>query len=300
MCGDRGILVDTGTPTFPTRIFQPYMHEHGLPLKGVTLAVDTHCHWDHTGGNAAIRELTGARLAAHSADADLIHHPRWFIAANAIRFGTLYPLRDIDDAGIRARFGPPAPLDERLADGQTIDLGTRTLHVIHAPGHSWGHIALWDESNGLLLTGDAVQGWGTRLDGGGRQGTGIAFYADLDAYRATVRKLAALQPQVVILGHAFLPHADSIIRGPATRQFFRDSLDFMTALDDCLLDILSDGSEYTLAGLGDLVCRRFGHPHRSFQALVTIQTHLESLKRERRVASGPGPASVAAWSSYVR
>ena len=266
-------------------------------MRDVRLAVDTHCHWDHTGGNAAISALTGAALAAHSADADLIHHPRWFIAANATRFGDLYPLRDIDDAGIRARFGPPAPLDERLADGQTIDLGTRTLHVIHAPGHTWGHIALWDESNGLLLTGDAVQGWGTRLDGSGRQGTGIAFYADLDAYRASVRKLAALQPEVVISGHAFLPHTDSVIRGPATRRFFRDSLDFTTALDDCLLGTLSDGSGHPLADLGDRVCRRFGHPDRSFQALVTIQTHLESLKRERRVAAGPGPAGVVTWSS---
>ncbi len=273
------------------------MIEQGLPLSAVSLVVDTHCHWDHVGGNAAIRELTGAVLTAHSADADLIHHPRWFIAANAMRFGDLYPLRDIDEAGLRARFGPPAPLDERLADGQAIDLGTRTLHVMHAPGHSWGHIALWDESNGLLLTGDAVQGWGTRLDGSGRQGTGIAFYADVDAYRATVRKLAALQPEVIILGHAFLPHTESVIRGPAIRQFFRDSLDFTTALDDCLLDILSDGSVHTLAELGDLVCRRFGHPQRSFQALVTIQTHLESLKRERRVTSRPAPAGVASWSS---
>jgi hypothetical protein len=33
----------------------------------------------------------------------LIHNTRWFIAANADRFGDLYPLKDLDDAGLRAR-----------------------------------------------------------------------------------------------------------------------------------------------------------------------------------------------------
>ncbi len=277
-------------------MFVPYMREKGLPLRAVSLAVDTHCHWDHAGGNAAIRELTGASLAAHTADADLIHNPRWFIAANAERFGDLYPLKDLDNAGLRARFGPPSRLDERLSDGQLIDVGSRTLQVIHAPGHSWGHVAVWDEANGLLMTGDAVQGWGTPLDGEGAQGTGIAFYADLDAYRASVRKLAALQPEVILLGHAFLPHSDSIILGPAVRNFFRDSLDFPAALDEYLLDVLADGAAHTIDDLGDRVCRHFGHRKRSFQALVTIQTHLESLKRDHRAASSSGRAGLATWA----
>lgn len=43
-----------------------------------------------------------------------------------------------------------------LKDGDVIDLGNRTLRVIHTPGHSYGHIMLLDETNKMLFSGDQV------------------------------------------------------------------------------------------------------------------------------------------------
>lgn len=50
----------------------------------------------------------------------------------------------------------PAPLTRILHDGDTIDLGDRRFKVLHLPGHSPDSIALFDEQDGTLFSGDAI------------------------------------------------------------------------------------------------------------------------------------------------
>lgn len=84
----------------------------------------------------------------------------------------------------------PFPIAHWLRDGDKIDLGGRTLQVIATPGHTPDSIALLDANNGLLFTGD------TYYPGP------IFLYrpeTDLDAYVASVEKLAALAPRLQLL-----------------------------------------------------------------------------------------------------
>jgi glyoxylase-like metal-dependent hydrolase (beta-lactamase superfamily II) len=77
-----------------------------------------------------------------------------------------------------------------LHDGDQIELGGRTLQVIATPGHTPDSISLLDAKNGLLFTGD------TYYPGP------IFLYrpeTDLDAYVASVRKLAAMAPRLQLL-----------------------------------------------------------------------------------------------------
>ena len=72
-------------------------------------------------------------------------------------------------------------------DGDRFDLGGRTLEVIATPGHTPDAISLFDRTNGLLFTGDTYYPapiWLFRPE------------TDLDAYAASIRRLAALAPQV--------------------------------------------------------------------------------------------------------
>ncbi|MCH3961621.1 MAG: MBL fold metallo-hydrolase [Solobacterium sp.] len=43
-----------------------------------------------------------------------------------------------------------------LHDGDTIELGVRSIAVLHTPGHSPGHMCFWEASPGYLFTGDLV------------------------------------------------------------------------------------------------------------------------------------------------
>jgi glyoxylase-like metal-dependent hydrolase (beta-lactamase superfamily II) len=84
-------------------------------------------------------------------------------------------------------------------DGDRIDLGGRSLEVIATPGHTPDAISLLDRANGLLFTGDTYYPapiWLFRPE------------TDLDAYGASLRRLAALAPQVkMVLGAHNIPVA---------------------------------------------------------------------------------------------
>ncbi|HTS07391.1 MAG TPA: MBL fold metallo-hydrolase [Candidatus Eisenbacteria bacterium] len=84
-------------------------------------------------------------------------------------------------------------------DGETIDLGGRSLNVIATPGHTPDAISLLDRANGLLFTGDTYYPapiWLFRPE------------TDLDAYGRSIRRLAALAPQVkLVLGAHNVPVA---------------------------------------------------------------------------------------------
>lgn len=77
-----------------------------------------------------------------------------------------------------------------LRDGDTIDLGDRTLEVIATPGHTPDSIVLLDERNGLLFTGDTFYPGPIYL---------YRPETDLDAYVLSLRRLAGLAPRLQLL-----------------------------------------------------------------------------------------------------
>jgi glyoxylase-like metal-dependent hydrolase (beta-lactamase superfamily II) len=89
----------------------------GLKIKYIFL---THNHMDHIGGAADLKEKSGAPLLIHALDAP----------------------------GLRVR--PDRPLQE----GDSFQLGTYTISVIHTPGHSAGGICL--HAPGAVFTGDTL------------------------------------------------------------------------------------------------------------------------------------------------
>jgi glyoxylase-like metal-dependent hydrolase (beta-lactamase superfamily II) len=93
----------------------------------------------------------------------------------------------------------PWTVSKWMHEGDTIDLGGRTLEVIATPGHTPDSICLFDRANGLLFSGDTYYPgpiWLYRPE------------TDLVAYGKSVRRLAALQPQVrLVLGAHNVPVA---------------------------------------------------------------------------------------------
>ena len=86
---------------------------------------------------------------------------------------------------------PHCPVDEPLADGDAFG----PFQVVHAPGHSPGHLAFWWPERRALIAGDAIATWPS-------VGPGWPdFQLDADAHERSVKRMAALEPLVVGVGH---------------------------------------------------------------------------------------------------
>jgi len=115
----------------------------------VALVVNSHGHYDHILGNAALVRETGAPLAVHELDAPLLYAPQY-------DFSILL--------GLRRERSQPTRL---LRDGDAVEVGALSFRVLHTPGHTPGSICLL--GHGVLFSGDTLFNLGigrTDLPGG--------------------------------------------------------------------------------------------------------------------------------------
>lgn len=101
-----------------------------------TMIINTHGHWDHIGANRALQQHYGIDIAIHEADAPMLDDG----AKSAARY-----FHGDGDGGHANRL---------LADGDSIELGSLRLTVLHTPGHTLGGVCL--KLDKLLFTGDTL------------------------------------------------------------------------------------------------------------------------------------------------
>lgn len=197
------LLLDTGIAGTVAEAIVPALDELGIGVAGLSEVIVSHADVDHYGGDAELRALRAdLPIRAHALDRPLIES--WERIA-AERYGW-YRSRGLDYPAetwewLRSAAGADTPLDGSLADGERIDLGGIEVEVLHLPGHSLGHIGLFEPAGRTAIVSDAVMGYGFD-DRSGRR-VAPPPYVDLDAYRATIERLRGLG--AVRLGTAHFP-----------------------------------------------------------------------------------------------
>lgn len=168
------VLVDAGIPLDRRRILRQ------LAGRRVSKHVVTHAHPDHYGSSHAV--CTELSLPLHCGPRD----------AAAIEAGKAIA------RGGRALPGSPAhPVSGTLAEGEEVAGFT----VLDVPGHSPGHIALWRESDRVLICGDVMWGYHPFRCGGPIREPLRLLSPDPERNRASARRLASLEPRLVCFGH---------------------------------------------------------------------------------------------------
>jgi hydroxyacylglutathione hydrolase len=181
LAGD--VLFDAGSRQWSKKLLK------ALAGRTVTAHALTHAHADHQGASHAVCERLGIPLWAPAGDADAVEDPR-LIAERQ-------PSNPLAQAFVKMFVGPPHPVARRLQDGD--DVGG--FRVIDAPGHSKGHVVFFRERDRTLILGDVVNNMHVLTGIPGLRLPMDPLTPDPATNRASARKLADLEPRLVLFGH---------------------------------------------------------------------------------------------------
>ena len=264
-------LIDAGGAEHPHGPIRDGLRELGLDLADVGAIVNTHGHWDHAGGNAAVVAASGAGVTIHRLGEPLLlghdaHLDGYFTQhERALGRPDLVAERH---AAIAGMVGDPTPPERLIEEGDRIDFGDSVVFTaLHVPGHSADMTALYWEREGVLIAGDAAQGTGSRAGS-----CPLYFHSIADA-RASLARLREIPFGTLHVSHPFGR------LGTAERATTFDRDGGLAFLADSLaaLDILEEAVRAAL--------RR--QPDADFPALARAAT--EELRRLDRWPLEPGP-----------
>jgi glyoxylase-like metal-dependent hydrolase (beta-lactamase superfamily II) len=231
LVGDaRRLLVDTGMEDTPAGALRPYLESIGLELESIDDVLISHADLDHSGGNRALRELhPRARFACHELDRRWIESNEALVAENYL-WHVSHGFDDPGDAGrseLMGLCGGDAPIDEGLRGGETLRLaGDWRVEILHLPGHTYGHLGIWDPRSRAAIVVDAVLERGIYANDG-RLLIPPRIY-DLDGYRRTIATLQALEPELLLTAH--YPVMDAV----EAQAFLDRSLEFTVDVEEAV------------------------------------------------------------------
>lgn len=192
---DRDVVIDTGLGVASLREELRSLFPHREPI-----AVATHAHLDHLGSAHEFAECWAHELEPTEAEGQgTLSGPRLLeiLGAENVEFDppaeTMITALPASGYQVDSYSLTPVQPTRRLIEGDTIDLGDRTLTVLHLPGHTPGSIGLHDRENGILFTGDVIYDPPAILDD--------LVGSDSAAYATTMRRLLTLDVHIVHTGH---------------------------------------------------------------------------------------------------
>ena len=188
------VVIDSGYHTNAPLTLGLLEGRFGLAGGPLALLVNSHCHSDHIGGNAAIRERYGCAIAVPAGEAKLLDP--WDPV------GLLLTYAD--------QHAPQFRFDRTIAPGDVNRWGDLDWEALAAPGHDMGALMFYNRVYRVLITGDAL--WAN--------GFGFVLPREVDptclpATRATLDLIASLNVSVVVPGHGepFTDAAGALARG---------------------------------------------------------------------------------------
>ena len=174
------VLIDAATRWGKRRLLKQ------LGNRSLSLVALTHVHPDHQGCAAMLCRRYQVGLACHEADVATMQGERPMQPPNAI-------------VRTASRFwaGPPYPVSPVLHEGDSV----AGFRVIHAPGHTPGHIVLFRDQDRVAIVGDVLNGMNIFTGLPGLHLPPSVFCTDEEENRRSVRRLAELEPRILCFGH---------------------------------------------------------------------------------------------------
>ena len=230
-------------------------------------------------GVAIIRAALAARGTVRVAAIILTHaHPDHIRAAPELRriYGCPTLLNPLEEPIVR-QFADQLPIDGPLTGGMTLSLPDGQLETFDTPGHSPGHVALYEPIARTLIAGDLVAGHGT-----------VGIFPPHGRMREYFDSLARMQRLDI---HRIIPgHGDILTQPP---DLFGRYIERRTTRENEILGVVARAPTTIAAILPELYPDVL--PHFRHAAAATILAHLEKLREEGRVDRDGAEPYSATW-----
>jgi metallo-beta-lactamase class B len=178
------VLLDGGfVETAP--MIEANIRKLGFKLEDVKVLLSSHAHFDHAGGLAELKRLTGAQFAASEREAPLLARG----GKGDYLFGDTQPF-------------PPIQADRILHDGDTVTLGGTTLTAHLTPGHTMGNTTWTMKAKEGDRTYDVVFAPSTTVLPGVKLTNNPKYPEIAEDYAKTFRVLKSLPCDVFLASHA--------------------------------------------------------------------------------------------------
>ena len=177
------VLVDAGARFDTKKILRQLQ---GREVRAHAL---THAHSDHQGASRAVCQTLGVPFWVGELDVPVAENPRLILERQ--------PDHPINKVFFRMFAGPGHPVDRALKEGDEV----AGFQVLETPGHSAGHIALWRESDRVLILGDVLANMDTTTGIPSLREPKAYFTPDPATNRRSAKRLGALEPALVLFGH---------------------------------------------------------------------------------------------------
>ena len=203
---DNGmILVDGGLPQ-SAPLIDANIRKLGFKTENVRLIVNSHAHFDHAGGIAALQRASGGTVAMSAA------------GARALEQGL--PTPDDPQYGLGAKFMsfPPVKNVKIVADGEVIKVGDLAITAHLTPGHTPGGTTWsWRSCEGQRCVNFVYADSLTPVSAPDFRYTGSANPGLVDTFRRTIAKVAALPCDIVVSAHPGFMNMDGKLNERATK-----------------------------------------------------------------------------------
>ena len=177
------VLIDAGTRWDRGRIMSE------IEGRDLSLLALTHVHPDHQGVAKDVCEKHGIPLACHTDDVDAMEGRRPVQEAAADN--------PVNRMIARVWQGPPHKVGRVLSEGDEV----AGFRVIHAPGHARGEVIFFRDSDRVAICGDVIRNMSYATGLPGIKEPPTVFTYDPAENRHSIRKLADLNPLLILPGH---------------------------------------------------------------------------------------------------
>lgn len=177
------VLIDAGRTWDRRRIFAE------LEGREISMLALTHVHPDHQGAAKAVCEARGIPLACHAEDVDAMEGRRPVQEASASN--------PVNRLVASIWQGPPYKVERVLQEGDEV----AGFRIVHTPGHSRGHVLFFRESDRVVICGDVIRNMSYATGLPGIKEPPPIFTYDMEENRRSIRKLAELNPSLILPGH---------------------------------------------------------------------------------------------------